>query len=203
MEQASPKAVCRACAPNSVNGASQSFDGQNPDAQRVLEPGNHFLITDMLQQVVRSGTARRAQQLTRADLAGKTGTTNDFRDAWFSGFNQDVVTTVWVGFDDSSTLGRREAGSKAALPIWIDYMKIALDDTKPHRLIPPDNVVSRFVDKDSGKVVMENDPNGYQEYFLVSNAPRELPQVRIPGVTAESINPAVLPAPSGPTEGLF
>lgn len=204
IEQASPQSVCRACDPERRgNGASTPVNGATTDAQQVLEPGKHFLITDMLHQVVRSGTARRARQLKRSDLAGKTGTTNDFRDAWFSGFNQDIVTTVWVGFDDSSTLGRREAGSKAALPIWIDFMKTALAQTKEQRLIPPDNVVSRFVDKDSGKVVAENDPNGYQEYFLLSNAPNELPQLHPAGVTAEGARPATIQQPSTTTEGLF
>lgn len=204
VEQASPTVVCRTCAANTtVNGVSQAISSTSTNAQRVLDPGNHFLITDMLHQVVRSGTARRAQQLGRTDLAGKTGTTNDFRDAWFSGFNQDVVTTVWVGFDDSSTLGRREAGSKAALPIWIDYMKVALANTKEDPLIAPDNVVSRFVDKDSGKVVTRNHPNGYEEFFLVSNAPRELPQVDLPRIGTETINPAVRQTPSTTTEGLF
>lgn len=204
IEQASPEVVCRACAADAVvNGASPPGAGQTAGAQQVLEPGHHFLIADMLQQVVRSGTARRAQQLRRTDLAGKTGTTNDFRDAWFSGFNQDVVTTVWVGFDDSSTLGRREAGSKAALPIWIDYMQVALAETKEHPLTPPDNVVSRFVDKDSGKVVAQSDPNGYEEYFLASNAPRELPQAHAPGTTTEITGSTTPRAATTTTEGLF
>lgn len=205
VEQMAPKKVCRACDKplRAVNGTPEPDASQHAQAQRVLDPGNHFLITEMLLQVVRSGTARRARQLRRTDVAGKTGTTNDFRDAWFSGFNRDVVTTVWVGFDNSSTLGRREAGSKAALPIWIDYMKVALAGTREHHLYPPDNVVTRFVHKETGEVVAESDPDGFEEYFLISNAP--VP-VQEPGTgygpTIKTQSGAVETAPST-TEGLF
>lgn len=202
VESATPQVVCRACGQESMVSNAVTPNGQDLGARQVLDAGNHFLITNMLQQVVRSGTARRAQQLQRTDLAGKTGTTNDFRDAWFSGFSQDVVTTVWVGFDDSSTLGRREAGSKAALPIWIDYMKVALSGTRQISLRPPDNVVSRYVDKDSGEAVTEGHPNGYQEYFLASNAPRELPVVNLPGAAVD-VRPTARQRPSTTTEGLF
>ena len=203
VEQATPYVVCRACGQEPVVGNAIAPTDQALDAQQVLDAANHFLITNMLQQVVRSGTARRAQQLHRTDLAGKTGTTNDFRDAWFSGFSQDVVTTVWVGFDDSSTLGRREAGSKAALPIWIDYMKAAFTGTQEHSLRLPDNVVTRYVDKDSGEVVIRGHPNGYEEYFLASNAPKELPVPNIPGASAADVTPTIPQRPSTTTEGLF
>ena len=82
----------------------------------------------MLRDVIKFGTGRRALSLNRSDVAGKTGTTNDQRDAWFSGFNKDIVTTVWVGFDKVAPLGKRETGARAALPIWIDFMKDALVD---------------------------------------------------------------------------
>ena len=204
VEQAPRRRVCRACSID--KGAS--FNDTGPEAgwrpaEQVLDSGNHFLITEMMHQVVRSGTARRALQLNRTDLAGKTGTTNDFRDAWFSGFSQDVVTTVWVGFDDSKTLGRREAGSRAALPIWIDYMKVALQGRADRPLIQPDNVVSRFVDKDSGEVVPIGHPNGYKEYFLASNAPVELPVVSQTGVPAIGAAPAASRPQPATTEGLF
>ncbi len=206
IEQTNPRKVCRAC---SVTDRAKAVDAepspgpQQPAARQVLDSGNHFLITDMMQQAVRSGTARRALQLNRTDLAGKTGTTNDFRDAWFSGFNREVVTTVWVGFDDSSTLGRGEAGSRAALPIWIDFMQVALEGTANRFFIPPDNVVSRYVDKDTGRVTQTGSPNGYKEFFLVTNAPVGLPVVDGLGPA----NPATLstsPQPQpGTTEGLF
>ena len=204
VEQAAPLVVCRACGQQHTTSAGSIDTEQDLDAQQVIDSANHFLITDMLHQTVRSGTARRAQQLGRKDLAGKTGTTNDFRDAWFSGFNQDVVTTVWVGFDDSSTLGRREAGSKAALPIWIDFMKVALTGSREKSLRPPDNVVSRYVDKDSGEAVTQGHPNGYQEYFLASNAPGGPAVVNIQGAAADAeTTPTLLQQPETTTEGLF
>ena len=84
----------------------------------------------MLREVIRRGTGQRARrELQRADLGGKTGTTNEQRDAWFSGFNHDIVTTVWVGFDQLQPLGKNETGARAALPMWIDYMRAALDST--------------------------------------------------------------------------
>lgn len=203
IEQAAPRAVCRACDQQSLRVEQEEGPTPAEDwfAPQVLSSDRHFLITDMLHQVIRSGTGRRVQQLGRTDLAGKTGTTNDFRDAWFSGFSQDVVTTVWVGFDDSSTLGRGEAGSKAALPIWIDYMKVALAGTKQRTLRPPDNVVSRYVDKDSGEAVAEGHANGYAEYFLVSNAPRRI-SAAAHGAAAEPAPVAAQPTPAT-TEGLF
>ncbi len=204
IEQVAPRRVCRACIKDerAATDIAEPEPGRQP-AEQVLDSANHFLITDMMQQVVRSGTARRALQLNRTDLAGKTGTTNDFRDAWFSGFNQDVVTTVWVGFDNSKTLGSREAGSRAALPIWIEYMKVALEGRADRPLIRPDNIVSRFVDKDSGEVVPTGDPNGYQEYFFASNAPEELPAVDQTGVPGIGVAPPASPVQPATTEGLF
>lgn len=199
VEQAAPAIACNACVPDLDTGMGAQ-GGRDRLAPRVLDAGNHFLITDMLHQVIRSGTGRRALQLGRSDLAGKTGTTNDFRDAWFSGFNQDIVTTVWVGFDDSSTLGRTEAGSKAALPIWIDYMKVALQNTDQHQLGQPDNVVARYVDEDSGEVVAEGDPNGIREYFLASNAPAPVASAAPGSRAAGSVT---TPSSSATTEGLF
>ena len=86
--------------------------------------------------MIRRGTGAAAMSLKRSDLAGKTGTTNDHRDAWFTGFNADIVASCWVGFDDFSTLGRGEFGAKAALPIWINYMRAALKN-QPQRVVEP------------------------------------------------------------------
>lgn len=144
-------------------------------APRVLDPATHFLITSMMSDVIRTGTGRRALRLGRHDLAGKTGTTNDFRDAWFSGFNRDVVTSVWVGFDDSRTLGRGEAGAKAALPIWIDYMAVALEKSPERWFATPDNVVFGFVDRDTGRQVPASHPNAYREVFLAGSLPPAVP----------------------------
>jgi penicillin-binding protein 1A len=112
-------------------------DGTHPPAlaPQVIDVRNDFLITSMMQDVVKRGTGAAAMALGRDDLAGKTGSTNDHRDAWFSGFNGTLVTTVWVGFDDFGSLGKGEFGAKAALPIWMTYMGAALKD-QPSSTLP-------------------------------------------------------------------
>jgi penicillin-binding protein 1A len=122
-------------------------------APRMVRPENIYIMTTILRDVIKRGTGQRAKVLGRDDLGGKTGTTNDFKDAWFSGFNQDVVATAWVGFDQPSTLGHGEAGSRAALPIWVDFMRTALKHSKEEPLAMPDNVVSVYVDPETGKAV--------------------------------------------------
>ena len=109
-------------------------------AARVLDERNAFVMNSMLQDVVSAGTAARAKSLGRSDLAGKTGTTNDYVDAWFCGYNPDIVTVAWVGFDQPSNLGRGETGGRTALPIWIDYMKVALDGVKNKSVPKPARV---------------------------------------------------------------
>ncbi|MBL8447101.1 MAG: penicillin-binding protein 1A [Zoogloeaceae bacterium] len=96
-------------------------------AARVLDPRNAYLMTSMMEDVVRRGTATRALALNRGDLAGKTGTTNDYLDAWFCGFNPEMVGVAWIGFDQPRNMGKGETGGAAALPIWVNYMRIALD----------------------------------------------------------------------------
>jgi len=120
-------------------------------AAHVVRPENIFIMRSMMQDVIRHGTGRRALELKREDIGGKTGTTNDFKDAWFSGFNQDVVATAWVGYDQPDTLGRGEAGSRAALPIWIDYMHVALKGSPQKPFPVPENIVSVFVDPETGR----------------------------------------------------
>ena len=149
--------------------------------ERAISPQNAFLMQDMLKQVITSGTGRRALVLERGDIAGKTGTTNDFRDAWFSGFNPDVMTTVFVGFDEPAHLGRREAGGAAALPIWIDYMERVLQDFPEQEELIPDNIVTRFINKDSGELTYSEDPEGYDEYYVSGSEPTNL--VQTPGET--------------------
>jgi penicillin-binding protein 1A len=95
----------------------------------------------MMRDVVQRGTGTAAKVLERADVGGKTGSTNEHRDAWFSGFGGGVATTVWVGRDDFKSLGYREYGGRAALPIWIDYMRVALEGRPETELVPPDGMV--------------------------------------------------------------
>lgn len=127
----------------------------------------------MMRDVVRFGTGRRALSLGRKDLAGKTGTTNDQRDAWFSGFNGDVVAIAWVGFDSPKPLGARETGARAALPMWIDYMRIALHKQPETKLQQPQGIVSVRIDKNTGKPVSAASPDAIFEYFLADQVPDE------------------------------
>ena len=149
-----------------------------PTAPRVLSPEVSFLMTSMMQDVIREGTGQKALVLGRKDLSGKTGTTNDYRDAWFSGFNADVVTTAWIGFDQPASLGRGETGARAALPIWIDFMRTALQGMPQKPLTPPQNVVRLTINSETGKPTTPDDPQAMEEYFIQgTETPHELPGV--------------------------
>lgn len=130
--------------------AAQMPAGQPHLAPRAIDPRNAYLITSMLRDVVRRGTGSAAMVLKRNDLGGKTGTTNDHRDAWFTGYNAQVAASVWVGFDDFSSLGRGEFGAKAALPIWIDFMRVALTDMPELPFDMPPGVTRVRIDPASG-----------------------------------------------------
>lgn len=111
-------------------------------ARRIISAENAYLMYDMMRDVIRRGTGRRALTLNRNDIAGKTGTSNDRRDAWFGGFNRDLVATAWVGFDQERSLGNREEGSRTALPMWIDFMKVALNGSPEATLPRPAGIVT-------------------------------------------------------------
>ena len=134
-------------------------------AEQVMDPRVAYITSSFLNDAIQRGTGRRARVLERNDIAGKTGTTNGPRDAWFSGFNRDLITTAWVGFDDYSPLGRREFGGTAALPIWIDYMRQALPPAQPAAPMPP-GIVRLRVDKESGLRVRGQPEGSTMEYFL-------------------------------------
>ena len=167
--QAKPVHACPECDDDVVaTDAAIADDNVATDpsrAPRAIERDNVFLITSMLQDVVRRGTGSRAMVLKRTDLAGKTGTTNDHRDAWFSGFNANLATTVWVGFDDYSSLGKGEFGSRVALPIWISYMGAALADTPAAVLPKPADIVAVRIDPSTGLLAPDDDPDAVNEYF--------------------------------------
>ncbi|HWS41298.1 MAG TPA: penicillin-binding protein 1A [Arenimonas sp.] len=130
-----------------LNKSSASFDPGfvGPPsvalAPHTVDERNTFLISDMMLDVVKRGTATAALVLERPDIGGKTGSTNDYRDAWFSGFGGDLVTTVWVGNDNFKSLGHSEYGGRAALPIWINYMRTALDGVPLKKMDPPEGIV--------------------------------------------------------------
>jgi penicillin-binding protein 1A len=113
------------------------------ETARTIDPRNAFVMTSLLQEVTRSGTAAKAQaQLKRIDIYGKTGTTNDSHDAWFAGWQKNIVGVVWMGYDEPRKLGDRETGGGLALPIWIDYMSTMLRGVPVQEPAPPEGVVS-------------------------------------------------------------
>ena len=120
------------------------------DAERVIDVRNAFIMTDIMQDVIRRGTAAHAMQLGRHDLAGKTGTTSDFTDAWFDGFNQQLVAVAWIGFDQPRSLGKGEVGARAALPIWMNYIGTVLKGKPETPLAVPDGVVREPLNQASG-----------------------------------------------------
>ena len=140
-------------------------------AERTLEPRLAFQMNSILQDVVLRGTARRALALGRKDLAGKTGTTNDQHDAWFNGYNPDLVTTTWMGFDQHKSLGNKETAARAALPIWIDYMKVALAGKPERQLVRPDGLVTMKINAETGLAATDADTNTVFEIFRKENAP--------------------------------
>ncbi|MCB1661647.1 MAG: penicillin-binding protein 1A [Pseudomonadales bacterium] len=143
-------------------------------AERIVEARVAYIMNSMLKDVIRLGTGRRARSLGRSDIGGKTGTTNDQKDAWFSGFNQNVATTVWVGFDQPQTLGKREVGGYAALPIWIDFMKDALAGTRETSLAQPNNLVTLRIDPSNGLRAQPGQPNAIFEIFRAEYVPSEI-----------------------------
>lgn len=159
-----------------------------PEAERILEPRVHFIIDSILKDVVQKGTGRRAQSLGRSDIAGKTGTTNGPRDAWFSGYNQDMVATAWVGFDNNSLLGSGEFGGTAALPIWIEFMEVALQGKDEKFFDQPPGLVIARVDPDTGQRAQPEDSDAIFEYFLRENTPTALPDTDSSGNSQPSAN---------------
>ncbi|MFW1676554.1 penicillin-binding protein 1A [Pontibacter sp. JAM-7] len=175
---ATPEIVCQNCQPALAEGSASAAEGQvftdRPLASRVIDERVAYMTYNMMQDVIRRGTGTRALALNRQDLAGKTGTTNDQKDAWFSGFNRDVVTTVWVGFDQPTTLGRREFGGTAALPIWIDYMREALRDRPENGPVPPEGIVSVKIDPITGKLAYPGQEDAEFEVFREEDTPTEV-----------------------------
>jgi penicillin-binding protein 1A len=140
-------------------------------APSTVAPQNTYLIADMMRDVIRRGTGVGARDLGRADLSGKTGTTNDQRDAWFSGFNADLVATAWVGFDDLAPLGNGEVGGRAALPAWKYFMGTALAGLPDHVLPQPWGLVRVKIEPGSGLLASALDSDWIYELFPVDRVP--------------------------------
>lgn len=140
-------------------------------AERVVDGRTTYILNSILEDVIKKGTGRRALALGRADIAGKTGTTNESKDAWFSGYNADYVTTVWTGYDQPESLGRREFGGTVALPIWMSYMGAALKDKPLHTQPEPEGILSLRIDPVSGRAASPSTPNAYFELFKSEDTP--------------------------------
>lgn len=137
-------------------------------APRIIDPRNAFIMTSMMQDVINYGTAVRAKQLKRSDLAGKTGTTSNFIDAWFCGFQKDLVAVAWIGYDEPQSLGTNETGGRIALPIWMQYMNAALKDVPIAKYTPPEGILIEKIDPNTGLRVTSN---GITEYFFREQLP--------------------------------
>ena len=166
--EADPITVCPSCLTNNKNSKTKYI---NHPAKRIMSPTVHYQITSMLQSVTQSGTAARSNRLGRKDLAGKTGTTDDQKDAWFCGFNPNKVTTVWIGFDRIAPLGRKETATGAALPIWMDFMKTALKGEKQVGWRVPRGLINVTLDAETGMP-----PNEYTLETIVEKlTPDQIP----------------------------
>ncbi|HIA08997.1 MAG TPA: penicillin-binding protein 1A [Chromatiaceae bacterium] len=143
-------------------------------APRAMTHENNFIMNSLLQDVVKRGTGRRALQLGRKDLAGKTGTTNDQRDAWFSGYQSTQVAIAWLGFDQTAPLGERETGGKAALPMWMTYMREALKDVPHYEADRPPGLVSVRIDPETGLRVSGEFSDALFEIFRREQVPEYL-----------------------------
>ena len=166
-----------------------------PQARRILEPQVAYIMDSMLKDVVLRGTGAKARILKRSDIAGKTGTTNGPRDAWFSGYNPDLVTTVWLGFDDNKLLGRNEFGGSAALPIWIDFMGHALKGKKEKYPQQPEGVVAVKIDPKTGLRSNAHDPSAIFEWFVEDNTPPYGMSARSPASSGSYSGQGAIPLP--------
>ena len=195
---ASPLVVCRDCAEEDVMSApaptsAAAADGASSElpaepsaragterprsarrAPRVIDARNAWLMYSLMRDVIRRGTGRKARVLERDDLAGKTGTTNDLHDAWFSGFNPDIVATAWIGFDRVRPLGQRETGARAALPMWIAYMREALKGTQERNVEPPEGIVTVRIDPATGQLAGASHEGAVFESFRKERVPSRL-----------------------------
>jgi penicillin-binding protein 1A len=188
LQQANPAIACSQCGRTTEGPSAKSLargssldeaahDGKSLIpvknlAPQILSPQISYLLADMMADVIRRGTGQRARTLNRDDIAGKTGTSNDARDTWFNGFNADLVTTVWVGFDTERSLGEGEQGGRTAIPAWTYFMRQALAGTAKHAVLMPDGIVSVRISPKTGLLASSEDPSGIIEKFIEGNLPK-------------------------------
>jgi penicillin-binding protein 1A len=192
LQQANPAIACPQCGrasdgPSPKSGAAAGrgalldeapHDGKTlisvkNQAPQILSPQITYLLADMMADVIKRGTGQRARTLNRDDIAGKTGTTSDFHDAWFNGFNGDIVTTVWTGFDSARSLGdARDQAARVAVPTWTYFMKQALEGSPRHGVPIPDGIVRVRISPKTGLLASSDDPTAIMEYFAEGNLPK-------------------------------
>ena len=158
-------------------------------APQVIDGRNTFILHSMLKDVIQRGTGRRALQLERGDLAGKTGTTNDAADTWFNGFTEDIAATAWVGFDDYRPVGRNEYGSTTPLSIWMDFMRDALSGRPEKKRAQPEGVVTMRIDPATGRAAAPAQEGAVFEYFLEEFTPTEVGSGRFIRQPADEVTP--------------
>jgi penicillin-binding protein 1A len=199
--RAEPEVACENCGENEGTpqpAASKAGDAQSVEdlalpvtrkpAERIMDPRVAFLIDNILKDVVGpAGTGHKVMELKRTDLAGKTGTTNGPTDAWFAGYHPNVVTTVWMGFNNNSTLGSNEYGGSSAVPIWMEFMKTALAEQPVVRRTIPAGIVTILINRDTGKLAQPGEENTLQEYIQEELLPAFSVQEGSSDTSAESI----------------
>ncbi len=180
-----PEVVCPDC-PVSLETILDNSEQPLKLARAVITPQNAWLMNSMLQDVIQRGTGQRARSLGRTDLGGKTGTTNDQKDAWFCGYNPSLVAVAWVGFDKLEPLGRAETGGHAALPMWIDYMDAALGSRGQQKRTQPEGLVTVRIDPMTGLLANSGQSDAIFETFRADQVPQE------------TVSPSVMGSGQGP-----
>lgn len=197
--RANPVRVCRECElastpvePTQVSGSGTSLTVQSPpqpvtpaSAPRMVSARTAYQIDSILRDVIIHGTGRGALAIGRSDVSGKTGTTNEAKDAWFAGFNPHLAAVVWVGFDDPAPLGAGEFGGVAAVPIWNRFMEAALANTPESFLPVPTGLTAVRINKTTGEATSSDDPEGYTEYLPSEKAPTTTPTPSTGTTTSE------------------
>ncbi len=189
--QTVPREACAVCEQDLLPTFDDTIaQGMPETAPRVMDHQTRYLMVSMLKDVVRRGTGINARALGRGDIAGKTGTTNDLKDAWFAGFTPEMVAAVWVGYDEPRKLGAREYGSTAALPIWIDFMEVALAGRPEVEEPLPPGLVTVRIDPRTGLRASPGQSDAIFELFRHTQLPAEAPSVTTNSATGgDSLTP--------------
>ncbi|HCC69408.1 MAG TPA: penicillin-binding protein [Nitrospiraceae bacterium] len=146
------------------------LESNEPKGNSAISPQTAFLVTSMMEDVVKRGTGWRAKSLNRP-VAGKTGTTNEYKDAWFVGFSPNLAVCVWVGFDDMRTMGTKETGARAASPIWVNFMKDAIKNDEPRPFPIPEGIMTAEIDPNTG-LLATAETEALVEFFKVGTVPQ-------------------------------